>query len=483
MKTTSIIILLLISQFCYCADYIVLGGKKYTKQILTDRTALVDGIYKYSYSLPEYPLRVFIVEIDLTNPDIKMETCLSSDTLYGKRATVLEMSRNKTANGHQVVAAINTDFFQFTDNKCANGMMVDGQIGQIPTIFGPIIGFEEVDNIPYLDIMRFNPDNSKVYPGIGSQKLSGINVQLEEGQTDRLILYNSLFGSYTKTNTSPIVSEAVLTLKDGETWGANKKVNCMVKKVYPNKGNTHIGPDEFVLSGFGTTYSKFISNLKEGNPIKIEVAITLENNAGISPILRQMSGSNTLALKNGDIPVITSTAGDPHANNPRSSAAYSADKKKLFLCVVDGRSSLSKGVTVPLLGEILKDLGASDGINFDGGGSSMLVAGNQIFNSPSEQRAVSQGLLAVYKGNDVSLSKIDKDRNILSVDKGTGELIIDADILQLGVKQILCFDLLGNRIGTWSANDPILLPKGTGNIYLIQLLLQSNTIRVEKVIL
>ncbi|MDR0323961.1 MAG: phosphodiester glycosidase family protein [Treponema sp.] len=59
--------------------------------------------------------------------------------------------------------------------------------------------------------------------------------------------------------------------------------------------------------------------------------------------------------------------------HPRSAAGISADGRYLYLLVIDGRRSGSIGGTENETALILESLGAWDGINFDGGGSSALV--------------------------------------------------------------------------------------------------------------
>jgi hypothetical protein len=61
------------------------------------------------------------------------------------------------------------------------------------------------------------------------------------------------------------------------------------------------------------------------------------------------------------------------ARHPRSAAGLSADGTVLYLLVIDGRRPGSVGATEGETGVILKRLGASEGLNFDGGGSSALA--------------------------------------------------------------------------------------------------------------
>jgi hypothetical protein len=59
--------------------------------------------------------------------------------------------------------------------------------------------------------------------------------------------------------------------------------------------------------------------------------------------------------------------------HPRSAVGLSADGKTLYLLVVDGRRPGSVGATEQELAIILRHLGADDGLNLDGGGSTTLA--------------------------------------------------------------------------------------------------------------
>jgi exopolysaccharide biosynthesis protein len=60
--------------------------------------------------------------------------------------------------------------------------------------------------------------------------------------------------------------------------------------------------------------------------------------------------------------------------HPRTAAGISADARYLYLLVIDGRQpGYSDGATTAEVGAWLKRLGASDGINLDGGGTTTLV--------------------------------------------------------------------------------------------------------------
>jgi len=89
--------------------------------------------------------------------------------------------------------------------------------------------------------------------------------------------------------------------------------------------------------------------------------------------------------------------------HPRTAVGLSHDRRTLYMLVVDGRTDLSVGVTLKELAGIMKDLGAVDAVNLDGGGSTtMWVAGPGIVNHPSDdagERTVANHLGAFATGS------------------------------------------------------------------------------------
>ena len=73
---------------------------------------------------------------------------------------------------------------------------------------------------------------------------------------------------------------------------------------------------------------------------------------------------------------------------PRTALGVTEDGHTLLLVVVDGRSENDGGATSRELGEILRALGAWEGMKLDGGGSSqMYVVGRGLVNRPSDGAA------------------------------------------------------------------------------------------------
>ena len=109
------------------------------------------------------------------------------------------------------------------------------------------------------------------------------------------------------------------------------------------------------------------------------------------------------------------------------------------MITVDGRQSLSRGVSLSELGDICLELGCTNAINLDGGGSTNMVGKtvyNQsihTFNSPTENRKVinALGIVSSAEPQDVAGFKVKTENEVLlSGDKAknvSGKLVVKAE--------------------------------------------------------
>lgn len=408
-------------------DSISIGGKKYQVKMMTNAHQIGPGTSYYSYRLPDYPLEVFIIEAQKDNPYVKFEACLSKDSIL-ELETVQSMSDRKSYSGHQVLGGINGDFFTMTGagaGTTCNGSMCQGQMGVIPTTFGPLLGFD-INNVPFIDDMRF----------FGQVSYNGENIEIDNvnaaRNTDKLILYTYLNGKSTKTN--DYGTEVILTLKEGNRLTANSAITCVVKSVNEQKGNTILTQNDFVLSGHGAK-AAFLNKLNVGDDVVLHLNITLLNYPDLKPELTDMIGSNCIFLKDGKPYPITTDSGAPTGDNPRTFAGFSADKSKVIFGVVDGRSTLSKGLTTSQLADIALFAGASTAMNFDGGGSSVLIVRGQPGNKPAQMplRSVANAFLIVSTAPEDNLpAAIDIDCPEIKISYGNKEQLNVSSLNQYG---------------------------------------------------
>jgi hypothetical protein len=74
------------------------------------------------------------------------------------------------------------------------------------------------------------------------------------------------------------------------------------------------------------------------------------------------------------------------SRHPRTAVGYDVEERRLWMVVVDGRQPpYSAGMTLPELTVLLEALGVEEGINLDGGGSSVMVVLGRAMNHPSDE--------------------------------------------------------------------------------------------------
>jgi hypothetical protein len=114
------------------------------------------------------------------------------------------------------------------------------------------------------------------------------------------------------------------------------------------------------------------------------------------PWMFQAASGGPRLVRDGVIS-IENTSGLPSAYslNPRTALGISQDRKTLILAVVDGRQpGFSEGMTGPEMGQLLIEMGAYQGMNFDSGGSSTFYLNGAVRNRPSDgsERRVANAL-------------------------------------------------------------------------------------------
>ncbi|MCX7656137.1 MAG: phosphodiester glycosidase family protein [Treponemataceae bacterium] len=120
-----------------------------------------------------------------------------------------------------------------------------------------------------------------------------------------------------------------------------------------------------ILSFPHPRYSALIIT-KEKNAIIMDQSLFVQAPHLLSEVSYGIGGFFTI-LKEGSI------LSYKEIRSPRSAIGVLADKKHIILLVIDGRRQSSVGATAGETAEILRRLGAQDGLLLDGGGSTTLV--------------------------------------------------------------------------------------------------------------
>ncbi len=382
------------------------------------------GVIYTKIQEPTKPWLIYMMEVDLKNPYIRMETFKARDLKIGTEVPS-SVAKKQDSTGHRVVGLTNADFF-LSNGEPDNMQVVRGELirdwrgGQ----YG-VVGFDTSNNytltLPYF--------KSKVITDTAEIKIDDVN---EVRAADQLIMYNSYYG--TTTGSQSLGTEAVLTPL--EEWFANDTITCVVKSIAQTSGNTAINKKELVLSANGTSAVRLNNNLKPGDTVRVYIEVSEWPGK-----IKELVGGRPIFFKDGELIQSITNISVVMNREPRTLIGFSKDSSKCYIFVVDGRQSTSVGVDIYEMANLMKQLNIWHAMNFDGGGSANMVIRGKVVNSPSggSERPVSNGLMVIstapndvlnsvlinpkmiklFRGNDNSFTVTGNDKYFNTVDLNT----------------------------------------------------------------
>ncbi len=340
-----------------------------------------------------------ILKADLTVPSLH-PTYLHSGAVTVKA----RMTRHARRAG--AVAAVNGDFFDIGSTNAPLGVGVDdGRLIHGPsTLWNRAAAFYADGDESRARLARIRLVGKIGLPG--GNTLTATNLNSPRLVKGGIGIYTSRWGDENRSQVvdGPRLRRArTLTMKSGESVrlrrGSDGRVNARaatmeieVKNgVVTDRSSTPGGavpPGKRVLLGVGAG-ARALSGLRVGD----QVEVSYRPGGPVEPMVG-ITG-NTFLLRDGAV-----VAPQGSTRQPRTAIGVSATGTRVWLVTVDGRSSASVGMTWVRLARLLKSLGADDALNFDGGGSTTMVArmpGDKavsVRNTPSDgsQRPVPNGL-------------------------------------------------------------------------------------------
>ncbi len=302
---------------------------------------------------------VFVLELDISNPDLKVFPVLAGDRIFGFEL-LSEMGRRYEADA-AVNAGFNFSYGQPSGLVIQNGKILSGSIG-----YGKTLLIREGK-------AWFQSDTVKVWVETEGGKLpiDRVNPYPEE---KGILVYTPEYGSANriKGKASTCIVKDGIVISAGET-----------------EGEVSIPRNGFLIVDLRTGQTPVLEFIP-GQQVKLRWDGDAEQGY-------QCSGS---LVENG-----VNVAGDrdPWAGNlgihtPRTAVGIK-DENTLLFAVVDGRQpGYSRGVTGKQLADIMIALGASEAAILDGGASSEMIVGNAVVNKPStgKERLLASGFVVRY---------------------------------------------------------------------------------------
>jgi hypothetical protein len=341
------------------------------------------GVMYYHDYRSEGPWHLHVMEIDLTNEWVKLESVKANNVIKALERTSSMASRNDTEE-HKVVGAINGDFYDTGTHIPVNGQVVNGKLVKRPNHWP---AFAITDNgLPLIQTFIYS---GQLFKDSISCGINGVN---EARLENYMVVYNSFNGSKTGSNewgaevlakyiTSPLVNDTVLV-----------KIIEMDTIVGTGHGNNTIPSNGLVFSGHGTS-AAYLKQFAIGDTLQYVLGLSANEEK-----IMQHIGGYPMMITGGDI-VKTNTNAFSTDRHPRTAIGFSQDSSKVYMVVVDGRQTgYSVGMSLYELGNYMLEWNVFQAVNLDGGGSSTMVIKNKVANSPSDgsgERSVTNGLMVV----------------------------------------------------------------------------------------
>ncbi|MDP4119235.1 MAG: phosphodiester glycosidase family protein [Bacillota bacterium] len=291
--------------------------------------------------------KIKILKIDLSNPKLSVKLLTSPSGV-----SYLSNVRNLANTDERVVAAVNSDFFAWYKNDTSRGSAVGFDVSD-----GKMLTSPPTDE--QLASMVFTTDG-KVFTSYFKPAMS---VTTAEGRTEKIRNINKY---------DPLTDLVVYTPAWGKTFssdGGNLTVatveNGVVTNITKEAGDIEIPQNGYLIAGLADRTDFFTAGIATGSKINLDISFTPDFDNIDTAV-----GGGTVLIKDGKEAPVTHMR---YGRDYRTAAGVSKDGKTLYLIAADGLSG-SIGMSLAEMRKLMLSIGVYDGINFDGGGSTQMVA-------------------------------------------------------------------------------------------------------------
>ena len=420
-KSLLVFVVLAMLNTIVSAEVINIQGVNYQADVLIDRD-LGPGINYKRLRIPNYPLNVNMIIMDLTNPYNRVETTQGGEQL-GKTEKLADAYTRQYTEEKRPLAGANGNFWcvssqlpwaDFITGATFNGNVRNGEI--ITETNAHTDWWGHNNGSP--GCVAITPDKNMVidfmyYKGsVTNEKIGSLVIQ----QTNKLVrdneigLYNHFFGrtksfipvdQYADANGNQhlkrvenVSTEVYLKINEGNQWMVGRQMQCVVQEIKTDAGAGTLGEYDLCLVGRGTNKDA-LAQLVAGDVVTIDLHWELPD--GSVPEIEQLIGGNGVVMVDGELTNLNQI--DSYNTQTYSRCAYgtTADRKTLVNVVIDmstdplyGRSA---GCNSLVMCDIMKHYGCTNIMNMDAGGSAQMMVKGKVINTTTETtpRAVANG--------------------------------------------------------------------------------------------
>lgn len=311
------------------------------------------------------PMRVRALQLDPRR--VKLEPAIA--TAGSKKMGLAKVSG--FGRWHGAIAAVNGGFYSPATGEPQGTLVLDRQLISRTMLDRPSVWFEKDGDT---DIRVEKP-----IPTVLLDDGTGIRCQAvnETPRRNRVTLFTGHYGLRTRTKADPSRWEVA--------------VNAGGRVVGEGAGNLQIPSGGYVLSGQGTGANTLKKYIGYGQELRLE-----HNLPG--DVLHAIGGGPTL-IDDGRVRVLAKQqhfrSDVAYGRAPRTAFGKTADGKHLLVTVDGHKPGYSVGATLTELAWTMREMGAVEALNLDGGGSTTMWLRGRTLGRPSDgkERWVSTALL------------------------------------------------------------------------------------------
>ena len=403
------------------AEIIPIQGTDYQVDILIDRD-LGPGVNYKRLRIPDFPLNVNMITMDLNNPYNRVETTQGGEQL-GKTEKLANAYTRQYTEEKRPLAGANGNFWcvsgqwpwaEYLVGATFNGNVRNGEIITETNAHTDWWGHNggspgcvaiTPDKRMYIDFMYYKGwvTNEK----LGSLVIHQTNKLVRDGEIG---LYNHFFGrdksfipadqyadesgTQRLRRAENVSTEVYLKINEGNEWMVGRPMSCTVQEVKTDAGAGKLGDYDLCLMGRGAN-KDLLASLVPGDVLTIDLKWLQPD--GTAPEIEQLIGGNGVVMVDGVLTDLNTV--DSYNSKVYSRTAYgtTADRKTLINVVIDmsvdpvyGKSA---GCNTFVMCDIMKYFGCTNIMNMDAGGSAQMMVEGKVINKTTEgtPRAVANG--------------------------------------------------------------------------------------------
>ncbi|MHB8065213.1 MAG: phosphodiester glycosidase family protein [Ruminiclostridium sp.] len=321
-----------------------------------------------------------VLRVDLSNENVKVDS-LDNKNTASALTTVKNLAKNSGA-----IAAVNGGYFDMDTGYAYGPVMSSGVFDLAATRNNKDLATFSLDEMNNALFEYWDTKVELIAPS-GSRRAIAAYNRYNGYYNYSMYIVDSKWGKKT-----PGVSATY------PNWLEMVVENGVVKEFSANKPGIDIPKNGYVvMATYDNDIGYLTSNFKIGAPVDYDISMNVDK----SKMKMALTGGSLLVQNGKVLSKFTKYPSSPNQKEPSTAVGTTADGKTLIVATVDGRkNATSIGMTQAELAEYMKELGCANAINFDGGGSTTMVAraagttGLSTVNTPSDnfERGVANGL-------------------------------------------------------------------------------------------